>query len=194
MSDMPTRRIIPGIYPFCSLLLCGEQRVSSHSHYLCFKLLCMHSQSKQAIVVLLNGCTSGSQGSPGYERNVLLFQQASVMLLCWEPWPSVRQPPEANVRALRSYRLTITAGTQSLNRDATSACPNLRRSPLFPFLFVPKLQHIHRFLHLDGNQCCPPPAQGWIQCLQLALANGKDGQFCGLIWSTRALNGFILSC
>lgn len=129
MSDMPTRRIIPGIYPFCSLLLCGEQRVSSHSHYLCFKLLCMHSQSKQAIVVLLNGCTSGSQGSPGYERNVLLFQQASVMLLCWEPWPSVRQPPEANVRALRSYRLTITAGTQSLNRDATSACPNLRPPP-----------------------------------------------------------------
>lgn len=43
----------------------------------CIEVTCALSQLEQ---VTVEGVVQGHTGSPGYERNVLLFQQASVML------------------------------------------------------------------------------------------------------------------
>lgn len=100
--------------------------------------------------------------------------------------PPDRQPPEANVRALRPYRLTITEQIFQWH----AVCLFGLVSCVYP-LYITELWHI---LQLDVYQHCPASAPRFKQSLQRTLANGKYGQLCGLIWSRRVLNCFFLSC
>lgn len=161
ISSMPTVMIIPGNnYYFWPL---SPPRTAPTCTFGIWSNLCFLPGfgSRWKVLSCVRGVVQGHKASPGYERNVLLFQQACVMLGTLTVWQTT-----SGGLTLVYRRLTIT--TQSPHQWH-GVC-----------MFKP-LQSSHS-LRSVCLSCLVPWAQcfrlalaltKFIQSLQLALANGK---------------------